>query len=72
MLIANKRFYYFDKEERKKFDLFLLKNDMNKTIFCAKVGISLATLSLIYNGKRPINVKLAKVFSQNGYKVVIE
>ena len=72
MLIVNKRFYYFDNDERHKFDLFLLKNDMNKTIFCAKVGVSLATLSLIYNGKRPVSVKLAKVFTQNGYKVEIK
>ena len=64
-----KKSYYFDKDDRKAFKVFLIKNDMSKETFAKKCGISMSLLSSILFGYRAITEKNIEKFESLGLKL---
>ncbi len=71
MIVICKRFYYFDDNDRKNFELFLRQNLMKKGEFAKKCNISNTLLTLLFDGKRSITKEIAETFTKNGFKVEI-
>lgn len=69
MKVKIKKSYYFEKDDRKAFKVFLIENDMNQEIFAKKCGISLGLLSSILFGKRAITEKNIEKFESLGLKL---
>lgn len=55
--------------EKKRFEIWLLKNDMSLRGFAKKSGVSVQYLSQIINGKNAITDGVEKLFEKNGYKI---
>lgn len=71
MIVVYKRFYYFDSNDKQKFELFLKENNIKKNDFAKKCDISSTLLTLLFNGKRSITKEMARTFTKNGFKVEI-
>lgn len=71
MIVICRKFYYFDNNDKQKFELFLKNNNTNKVEFAKKCGISSTLLTLLFSGKRSISKEVAKAFNENGFKIEI-
>lgn len=69
MFSVSKRFWYFDESDKEKFNEMLEKENLTKTDFANKCGISLTLLTLLMNGKRSITKEVAEELTKNGFKV---
>ena len=69
MIVVCKRFYYFDSNDKQKFELFLKENNIKKNDFAKKCDISSTLLTLLFNGKRSITKEMAQAFTNHGFKV---
>ena len=69
MKVIIKKYYRFDKEEKKRFKKFLIDSGLKSYQFAEKCGVSMSYLTFIINGERNITPKLKKIFEENGYEV---
>lgn len=69
MIVVCKRFYYFDENDKKDFELFLRRKLMKKGDFAKMCNISNTLLTLLFNGKRSITKEIAETFTKNGFKI---
>lgn len=69
MRVEYKQFYYFELEDKERFNNFLDDNGINMSDFATKCDISLTLLSLVVNGKRAITKNVLEQFERNGFIV---
>ena len=60
---------YFDPEDTKKFNLWLVYSDLTYGEVAYKLGYSYVYIYLIINGKRPVNDKFLKKLKEIGYEM---
>ena len=64
-----KKYYYLDKEDRKKFLIWLVENDSNISEFARKVGTSDTSIHRYLHGQVSITPKIEKLFLKGGYHI---
>ena len=72
MKIEYEEIYYFDEEEKGRFTDFLRDRHYSANDFAKMCGISISLLSMLVNGKRPLNEKHIKIFNKYGFKVELK
>lgn len=69
MRLVNKTYYYFEKEDKVRFEIFLMDRHLKMEDFAKKCSISISLLSLIINGRRAITKKNIDKFKKLGFGV---
>ena len=61
---------YCDKEDAKRFKIWLIQNDMVLKQFSNKCGYSISYISEVINGHKPIRDDIVAAFKKGGYDLV--
>ena len=69
MRVVSKHYYYFEKQDKLDFLMFLKEKNTNILEFSSKCSVSISYMSLILSGKRALNDNIINNMKSIGYEL---